>query len=94
MKLLREKYKTWEGANKRCRFENGVAESEFRNGYKAKLYHYTVVEADSHDCAQGNSWRVARHDRGRRMAEWLHPRLPDARSNNPIGDGNDQAGLT
>ena len=54
MKLLKEKYKTWEGAHKRCRFENSLAGSEFRQGYKAKHYHYTVVQEDAH-------WRVARN---------------------------------
>lgn len=43
MKLLRETYKTYEGALRRCAFENGIAKSEYERGYKAKLYHYTVV---------------------------------------------------
>lgn len=54
MKLLREKYKTWEGARKRCGFENGLAQSEFERGYKARLYRYSIVQDDT-----GN-WRVAR----------------------------------
>jgi hypothetical protein len=54
-KLLREKYKTYEGARKRCGFENGVAISEFKNGYKARLYHYRVVADPA-----GEGWRVER----------------------------------
>jgi hypothetical protein len=54
MKLLREKYKTAEGARKRCAFENAIAASEFQRGYKAKLYTYTV-EKDSEE-----TYRVAR----------------------------------
>jgi hypothetical protein len=56
-KLLKEKYKTYEGARRRAAFENGVAGSEYRSGYKARLYHYTVVpEVPGHfDC-----WRVQR----------------------------------
>jgi hypothetical protein len=53
MKLLKEKYKTYDGAYKRCRFENGIARSEFNNRLKAKVYQYTVVTGD-------NVWRVAR----------------------------------
>lgn len=53
MRLLKKKYKTWEGAHKRCGFENGIALSEFKNGYKAKHYRYTVVE-------QEGMYRVAR----------------------------------
>jgi hypothetical protein len=55
VKVLKEVYKTYDGAWKRCGFENGVASSEFKNGYKAKLYRYTV-KADE----QG-SWRVVRN---------------------------------
>ena len=40
MRLLREVYKTWEGASKRASFENALAHSEFERGYKAKLYNY------------------------------------------------------
>lgn len=55
MKLLREKYKTYDGALKRCGFENSLAKSEFERGFKAKHYHYTVVEQDG-------AYRVARHN--------------------------------
>jgi hypothetical protein len=54
IKLLKEVYKTSEGARKRCGFENGVARGEFEKGYKAKLYFYTVV-------SEGDHWRVARN---------------------------------
>lgn len=54
MKMLREKYKTYDGAMKRCRFENSLAPGEYRRGDKARLYHYTVVQ----DAA--GMWRVAR----------------------------------
>ncbi len=57
MKLLREVYKTYEGARKRAGFENGVAASEHANGYKARLYRYAVI-------AQDGAWRVQR-DNGR-----------------------------
>ena len=43
-KLLREKYKTIEGAHKRAAFENGVARSEFEHGYKAKHYKYRAIK--------------------------------------------------
>jgi hypothetical protein len=46
MKLLKEKYKTWDGAHKRCAFENGLARGEYRRGDKAKIYRYTVVQLD------------------------------------------------
>lgn len=46
-KLLREKYKTHDGAMKRCRFENAVAFSEHKRGYAAKLYRYRVIQDDS-----------------------------------------------
>jgi hypothetical protein len=58
MKLLREKYKTYEGAAKRARFENGLARSEFNRGYKARVYRYTVVAEE--DSTQGQTWRVQR----------------------------------
>ena len=45
-KLLREKYKTWEGAHKRAGFERSVAPGEFRRGDKARLYGYRVVTVD------------------------------------------------
>jgi hypothetical protein len=53
-KLLKEVYKTYEGARKRAGFENGVAPSEFARGYKARLYRYSVV-------AEGDHWRVQRN---------------------------------
>jgi hypothetical protein len=62
MKLLKEKYKTYDGARKRAAFENGIAASEFKNGiaasefkngYKAKLYRCTIVTVDG-------VWRVRR----------------------------------
>jgi hypothetical protein len=54
MKLLREVYKTFEGARKRAAFENAIAKSEYERGYKARFYRYTVVEGG------GNIYRVAR----------------------------------
>lgn len=54
MKLLKEVYKTRDGAVRRCGFENGVAAGEYRRGDKAKLYRYTVEQT-------GEVWRVARH---------------------------------
>lgn len=53
-KLLKETYKTYEGARKRADFENGVAGSEFRNGIKSKMYCYSVLATDE------GAWRVAR----------------------------------
>ena len=53
MKLLKEKYKTYEGARKRVAFENSLARGEFERGYKAKHYRYSIV-------ADGDVWRVAR----------------------------------
>ena len=58
MKLLRETYKTWEGASKRCGFENGIARHEYERGYKARHYHYSVVE-------EGANWRVRREIAGK-----------------------------
>jgi len=55
MKLLKETYKTREGAAKRARFENSLAPFEHRQGYKAKLYRYTVVQL-------GVMWRVQRSE--------------------------------
>ncbi len=52
-KLLKEVYKTLAGAQKRCGFENGVAQGEFERGDTAKLYHYTIVEVVG-------GWRVRR----------------------------------
>ena len=54
MRLLGAKYKTYEGALKRCRFENALAKPEFARGDKARLYRYSVVQD-----AEG-LWRVAR----------------------------------
>ena len=54
MKYLREKYKTVEGARKRCAFENGVALSEFRSGRKARWYKYRTEQHDGF-------YRVARY---------------------------------
>lgn len=53
--FLRENYKTIEGARKRAAFENGVAPSEFRSGYKARLYAYRVVAKPD-----GTGWKVER----------------------------------
>ena len=45
MKFLKETYKTADGAQKRCRFENGVAKSEYDRGYKAKhCYRYGIMQ--------------------------------------------------
>ena len=57
MKLLSAKYKTVEGARKRCAFENALARGEYQRGDKAKIYHYTVVQDDN------SMYRVAR-DKG------------------------------
>lgn len=46
VKLLREKYKTFEGATKRCAFERSLAPFEHRQGYKAHVYSYRVVQVD------------------------------------------------
>lgn len=54
-KLLKEVYKTYEGARKRAGFENGLARSEFEHGYKAKHYHYIVVGTEG-------AWRVQRFE--------------------------------
>ena len=53
MKILKEKYKTLEGANKRARLENALAPGEYSRGDKAKLYRYSVLEYEEH-------YRVAR----------------------------------
>jgi hypothetical protein len=42
-KVLKEKYKTYEGARKRAAFENAIAKAEFNRGLKAHHYHYSVV---------------------------------------------------
>ncbi len=52
-KLLKEVYKTYEGARKRAAFENGLASSEYKSGYKARLYHYTITQ-------ENDTWRVQR----------------------------------
>ena len=41
-KLLKERYKTYEGARKRAAFENDLARGEFERGDKAKHSHYVV----------------------------------------------------
>jgi hypothetical protein len=53
MRLLKEKYKTYEGARKRAAFQNANARFEFEHGYKAKHYQYSVITQDG-------AWRVAR----------------------------------
>jgi len=65
MKLLREHYKTEDGARKRAAFENGIARSEWERGYKARMYHYTVIFED--DC-----YRVRREQVGRRIGNFAH----------------------
>ena len=59
MKLLKQVYKTYEGARKAAAFENGVAPSEFARGDKAKLYRYTVVEEANYYTGKPQ-WRVQR----------------------------------
>jgi len=54
VKLLKEVYKTWEGARNREAFENAMARGEFERGDKAKFYRYTVVKGE------GETYRVAR----------------------------------
>jgi hypothetical protein len=46
MKLLSQRYKTYDGASKRAGFENGLARFEYERGYKARLYHYSIVLED------------------------------------------------
>ena len=53
MKLLKETYKTYEGARKRSAFENSLARSEYEAGHKVRFYRYTVIEQDG-------AWRVQR----------------------------------
>lgn len=55
IKLLRETYKTHEGARKRAGFENAMARGEFERGDKARLYAYTIVAGNA-----PNTYRVAR----------------------------------
>ena len=65
MRLLREKYRTWEGAHKRARFENALAAGEYARGDKARLYRYEVLQ----DCTTSEvHFRVARHVDKRGMA--------------------------
>jgi len=52
-KLLKEIYKTYEGARKRTAFENNLARHEYERGYKAKHYHYDVI-------TENETWRVQR----------------------------------
>jgi hypothetical protein len=58
MKLLKEVYKTYEGARKRCAFENAMARGEFNRGDKARFYHYKIVA----DPDSTSAWRVQRDD--------------------------------
>jgi len=53
MPMLRQKYKTYEGARRRAAFENMVAPGEFQRGQRARLYTYAVVQIDG-------MWRVER----------------------------------
>ena len=57
-RLLKEKYKTWEGADKRCRFENGIALGEYQRGDMAHHYRYTVVADEYYKNPQ--VWRIKR----------------------------------
>jgi hypothetical protein len=54
VKTLKERYRTHEGARKRCAFENGIAKGEYERGDKAKNYKYTI----DFDVAV---WRVVRN---------------------------------
>jgi hypothetical protein len=58
MRLLSAKYKTWEGAWKRVKFENSIARFEYEQCYKAHLYCYSVVTEK--DAAGKDVHRVAR----------------------------------
>lgn len=53
MKMLKEKYKTYDGARQRRDFENSLARGEFERGFKAKHYRYSIVTHDG-------LWRVVR----------------------------------
>jgi hypothetical protein len=55
-KLLKEKYKTLDNAQKRSRFENSLAKHEYDQGYKARMYQYTVTQDDD------GAYRVARKE--------------------------------
>ncbi len=57
--LLRETYKTYEGARKRAAFENGLAKSEYEHGYKAKLYAYRIVPNQT--ASTDITWRIERY---------------------------------
>jgi hypothetical protein len=59
MKLLKEVYKTYEGARKRAAFENGVARGEYERGYKAKHYRYAVIQETDYHSGKP-VWRVKR----------------------------------
>jgi len=54
-KLLRERYRTLQGAAKRAAFENAVAPGEYARGEKARVYSYRVIQD------QAGAWRVERH---------------------------------
>lgn len=54
IKLLKEIYKTHEGARRRAEFENSIAASDFNHGRTAKHYRYNIVTDDN------VTWRVAR----------------------------------
>jgi hypothetical protein len=54
MKPFGPTYKTVDGARKRAAFERSCNPSEFRNGYVARLYDYSVVEVSP------GAYRVAR----------------------------------
>jgi len=62
MKMLKEQYKSYEGARKRAAFENGLARGEFERGYKAKRYRYSVIA--HHNAGESVDtplvWRVQR----------------------------------
>ena len=57
MKLLKEVYKTYEGARKRAASENALAPGEYKRGDKAHLYYYSVI-ADGR--TEPSTWRVQR----------------------------------
>jgi hypothetical protein len=42
--MLAAKYKTREGAEKRCASENALAPGEYKRGETARLYRFTVIE--------------------------------------------------
>ncbi len=57
MKQRKQLYKTWEGAHKRCQFENAIAEGEFKRGDKAEHYKYVIVAGEN------GTYRVNREDK-------------------------------